>query len=79
MPRVIIHISLDGGDESRALSKFNQDWALVEDWIERWRERMDVCPDHPEGCFCCHAYWEVDAPTEALEELPGHMLQAGTW
>jgi hypothetical protein len=64
MPRATILVVTDHPGE----------WALVEAWIGRWRERMAVCPDEPVGCLCCVAWWDVDAPQEALDELPPSLV-----
>jgi hypothetical protein len=55
------------------------EYELAGAWIERWRDRMSVCPDEPGGCLCCVASWDVDAPDEALAELPQSMLAGSDW
>jgi hypothetical protein len=55
------------------------DWDLACEWVERWRPRMQVCPEEPGGCLCCVAWWDVDAPTEALDELPRSLLLSSDW
>jgi hypothetical protein len=40
---------------------------------------MAVCPYDPSGCLCCVAYWDVDAPQEALDELPKELLAGSDW
>lgn len=62
-----------------ALTDRSGEWELVEAWIERWRDRMTVCPEEPGGCWCCVATWDVDAPAEALKELPQHMFAGSEW
>jgi len=79
MPQAVIHISLGPGNDATAMETFNKEWQLVEDWMERWRDRGSLFPDNPQGCLCCHAYWEVEASQTALDELPARMLQPGSW
>ena len=55
------------------------EFELAENWLEKWRDRMAVCPDEPDGCLCCVAMWDVDAPQKALDELPQHMLAGSSW
>ena len=62
-----------------ALMDKEGEFELAESWIERWRDRMTVCPDEPSGCLCCVATWDVDAPQEALDELPKDMLAGSSW
>jgi hypothetical protein len=69
MPRVTIFV----------ITEREQDWQLANAWLDRWRNRMAVCPDEPEGCLCCVAWWDVDAPQEALDELPPRLLQTSDW
>jgi hypothetical protein len=61
------------------LTDHEGEWELVEAWVDRWRNRMAVCPDEPSGCLCCVAYWDVDAPQEALNELPKQLLAGSDW
>jgi len=69
MPRATVLVETDHEDE----------WQLAQNWIERWRDKMAVCPDEPKGCLCCVAFWDVDAPQEALDELPEHLLAVSEW
>jgi hypothetical protein len=55
------------------------EFELAESWVTRWRTRMSVCPDEPGGCLCCVASWDVDAPDQALAELPKEMLAGSAW
>jgi hypothetical protein len=61
------------------ITDHEEDWQLADEWIGRWRDRMAVCPEQPEGCLCCVAWWDVDAPQEALSELPKHLFAASEW
>lgn len=69
MPRATVLASMDIAGE----------WELASEWIERWRDRMEVCPEEPGGCLCCVAWWDVDAPQEALSELPAALLAGSDW
>ena len=64
--------------ENNDTEKFNLEWQLVDDWIARWKDKMAVCSDQFDGCGCCFVSWDVDAPQEALNELPPHLL-SGSW
>ena len=78
MPRAVITVLLGGDDDAGSQAKFNADWELVEQWLDRWRDNMATCPENFEGCGCCFVSWDVDAPQCALEELPSYLL-TGTW
>ncbi len=56
-----------------------RDWDLASRWMEKWRHRMAVCPEEPGGCLCCVAWWDVDAPQEAIDELPLRLLASSEW
>ncbi len=56
-----------------------RDLDLANQWIEKWRDRMEVCPEEPGDCLCCVAWWDVDAPQEALDELPRNLLASSEW
>jgi hypothetical protein len=43
--------------------------AVLDAWLERWRQRLAYCSEN-EGCGCCVDVYRVDAPLEALGELP---------
>ena len=46
--------------------------AAVSAWLRRWGPRIR-CSDN-EGCGCCVDIWNVEAPAEALRELPREMV-----
>ena len=69
MPRATVLVLTDREGE----------WELVESWLARWRSTMAVCPEEPSGCLCCVAYWDVDAPQAALDELPKRLLAGSDW
>ncbi|WP_312315636.1 hypothetical protein [Stenotrophomonas sp.] len=78
MPRLEISILLRGGDPAAAQDEFNQQWEMMDEWIERWKSKMAFCPDEFEGCGCCFVTWQVDAPQEAFDEIPPELI-TGSW
>lgn len=78
MPRAVITVLLGADDDAGSQARFNAEWELVGQWLDRWRDNMVACPENFEGCGCCFVSWDVDAPQCALEELPSHLL-TGTW
>jgi hypothetical protein len=44
----------------------------VNAWFRRWGPRIRVSDN--DGCGCCVDIWRVDAPAEALTELPHGMV-----
>ncbi len=46
----------------------------VNDWFRRWGSRIR-CSDN-DGCGCCVDIWRVEAPPEALSELPREMVSS---
>ena len=49
-----------------------RDILAVNAWFRRWGTRIQ-CSDN-QGCGCCVDIWRVEAPAEALAELPTGML-----
>jgi len=49
--------------------------AAVERWFATWRGRLAFCSENG-GCGCCVDIWEVDAPAEALAELPQSVVSS---
>ena len=47
-------------------------------WLERWRSQLLLCSDEL-GCGCCVQMRNVDAPADALAELPAVMLSDSEW
>ncbi|MEZ5630715.1 MAG: hypothetical protein R3F09_08400 [Burkholderiaceae bacterium] len=43
----------------------------VNAWFQRWGPRIR-CADN-QGCGCCVDIWDVEAPAEALAQLPSEM------
>ncbi len=47
----------------------------VNAWFRRWGPRIRASDN--DGCGCCVDIWRVEAPPEALAELPREMLTPG--
>ncbi|HZU37632.1 MAG TPA: hypothetical protein VFA18_17055 [Gemmataceae bacterium] len=47
-------------------------------WLERWGDSLPFLPAN-EGCGCCVDIYRVDAPPEALEQLPPSVFTASDW
>jgi hypothetical protein len=52
--------------------------AVVEAWLDRWRTRLPFV-SHNEGCGCCIHLYRVEAPKDALDELPPVVFASGEW
>ena len=52
--------------------------AAVDAWLERWRPRLPFVSDN-EGCGCCVDIYNVEAPPEALAELPPAVFASSEW
>ena len=48
--------------------------AAVESWLKRWRSAIAVLAEE-RGCGCHHDLYEIEAPEEALAELPEEILK----
>ena len=51
---------------------------ILERWLETWEPHLDYLSENL-GCGCCVDVLNVDAPHEALEELPEHLLASSEW
>ena len=51
---------------------------LLLDWLDRWRGDLRACSENT-GCGCCVDSFDVEAPEQALAELPRHMLVCSAW
>ncbi len=58
-----VGVTIDNEREVRALNA----------WFQRWGPRIRRMDDH--GCGCCLDAWDVQAPPEALAELPRGMVR----
>jgi hypothetical protein len=52
--------------------------AAAEAWFARWQSRLAHCSDNF-GCGCCVDIWQVDAPREAIDQLPPAALAGNEW
>ena len=50
----------------------------LEAWLARWESRL-VHLSEELGCGCCVFMRNVDAPAEAISELPARMLGESEW
>lgn len=46
----------------------------VESWLRRWRPVIAIHSEE-RGCGCHHDLYEIEAPEEALAELPEEILK----
>ena len=46
-----------------------EDVAALEAWFQRWDGKLAHVSDN-QGCGCCVDIFEVEAPAEAIAELP---------
>ncbi|MDO5625964.1 MAG: hypothetical protein Q4G71_14905, partial [Pseudomonadota bacterium] len=58
-----VGVTIDNEREVRALNA----------WFQRWGPRIRRMDD--QGCGCCLDAWDVQAPPEALSELPRGMVR----
>ena len=63
LARARVAVTLDNEAEVRALNG----------WLQRWGPRIRRLDDL--GCGCCLDAWDVQAPAEALAELPRGLLR----
>lgn len=61
--RVRVGVTIDNEREVRALNA----------WFQRWGARIRRFDDL--GCGCCLDAWDVQAPQQALAELPRGMVR----
>ncbi|VTR97816.1 hypothetical protein [Tuwongella immobilis] len=52
--------------------------AAVMAWLDRWRSSLAFVSDN-EGCGCCVDIYRVEAPPEALAELPPAVFAISEW
>lgn len=50
----------------------------MEDWFSRWGPKL-MHRSENYGCGCCNDIWEVDAPAEAILELPPKTYAGNEW
>jgi|GEM_PF-4163979 len=49
------------------------DVAAMERWRQTWGPQVQLSAEN-QGCGCCVDIWEVEAPEEAIQELPQSVL-----
>jgi hypothetical protein len=52
--------------------------AAVDAWFARWGDRLEHRSED-RGCGCCVHMWDVDAPAEAVAELPAQVRGESDW
>jgi hypothetical protein len=52
--------------------------SIVEAWLEQWHGRLPFVSEN-EGFGCCADIYRVDAPQEALDELPPIVFASSDW
>jgi hypothetical protein len=52
--------------------------AAADAWFARWRAQLTYLSENT-GCGCCVDIWDVDAPDEAVEELPYALNAMSSW
>ena len=63
MARATISVSIDNEREVMAVNA----------WLNRWGTRLNLSDN--QGCGCCVDIWDVEAPPQALTELPATMVR----
>ena len=63
MARATISVSIDNEREVMAVNA----------WLNRWGTRLKLSDN--QGCGCCVDIWDVEAPRQALAELPAAMVR----
>jgi hypothetical protein len=51
---------------------------VVVEWISKWSGHLGYCSGNV-GCGCCLDIYHVDAPDEALAELPRNVFALSDW
>ncbi len=51
---------------------------LLSNWLIKWEQRLSACSPN-QGCGCCIDLYDVEAPEEALQELPHSLFCASVW
>ncbi|WP_149193734.1 hypothetical protein [Luteimonas suaedae] len=52
------------------------DQIILDAWLDRWETRLVHLSDNL-GCGCCIDMFDVEAPDEALAELPERLFASG--
>jgi hypothetical protein len=51
---------------------------VVADWLSKWQGKLGYCSAN-KGCACCLDVYHVEAPDDALAELPRHVFALSDW
>ena len=65
MPKATITVDVD----------YSEEVEVVERWLETWEPHLSYLSKNL-GCGCCVDMFEVEAPQNALDELPEHLLSS---
>jgi hypothetical protein len=68
MPRATVIVS---GDDPTEV-------AAVENWFSRWATKLAHRSEN-HGCGCCVDIWEIEAPAEAIADLPPQVYAGDEW
>ena len=68
MPKATIIVQLDCPEEVEA----------VERWLGMWELHLAYLSENL-GCGCCVDMFDVEAPQDALDELPERVLSSSEW
>lgn len=68
MPRASICICVDLPEEVETARA----------WFEKWRSELTYSSENY-GCGCCVDIFDVEAPRQAIDELPASLLCHGDW
>ncbi len=63
LEQATVSVTVDNEAEVLAINK----------WFQRWGKTLR-CSDN-QGCGCCLDMWEVEAPSEALDDLPSALVR----
>ena len=67
MPKATICVDVDTPEQ-----------LAVDQWLKRWQALVPFVSEN-EGCGCCVDLYRVDAPKEALDELPSNVFCSDEW
>ena len=68
MPKATIIVQVD----------FLEEVDVLERWLETWTPHLADLSENL-GCGCCVDMFEVEAPQNALDELPDRLLSSREW
>ena len=68
MSRATVIIAVDSPDEEDSYVA----------WLEKWKEKLPYVSENY-GCGCCVLMFDIEAPDEALAELPAAIRGESDW